>query len=94
MFLGYYTGSVYSDKSLLSGGFLGESTENGSVIAIKTHSYTRATDCDKLIVLIRNPYQTLIAEMNRRMSTSHVQRGNENIFKLKGELSTFQLLLL
>lgn len=66
-FTGYYTGSIYDDKRLYLGGFKGE-TENfkdGRVIAIKAHSYREDRGLDNAILLIRNPFDAILAEFNR-----------------------------
>ncbi|XP_060076046.1 WSCD family member AGAP003962-like [Ylistrum balloti] len=65
---GVATGSVYSDVGLKRDGFPGEGQTNASVIVIKTHSlgpderarYVRA------ILLIRDPFDALLSEFNRR----------------------------
>ncbi|KAI0242306.1 WSC domain-containing protein 2 [Lamellibrachia satsuma] len=71
---GVYTGSVYSDKVLVKEGFPGEGLTNGSVIVIKTHwnfenheigKFTRA------ILIIRNPFEAIVSEYNRRQTQSH-----------------------
>ncbi|KAI6654878.1 WSC domain-containing protein 2-like [Oopsacas minuta] len=77
---GYYTGSVYIDRKLQSYGNL-ESVFNSSVIAIKTHEshgiinkyFTKAIDYKKCILIVRNPKQTLIAEINRFFTNDHTK---------------------
>ena len=72
---GYYTGSVYFDKSLYNGGFIGEKEpiRDGTTIVVKNHdlmgykvpglSYAKG-----IILLVRNPYDAILAEFNRRES--------------------------
>lgn len=67
-FTGYYTGSIYDDKKLYQGGFKGE-TENwkeGRVIAVKSHSYREDRGLGDAILLIRNPFDAILAEFNRQ----------------------------
>ncbi|KAK7086073.1 WSC domain-containing protein 1, partial [Halocaridina rubra] len=77
---GLFTGSIYNDRQLASKGFYGESdpVECGCTIVVKTHGYTlgalpetkekRMKIMDKFygrgILLLRNPYDTLIAFRN------------------------------
>ena len=72
---GIYTGSVYSrrgDPELWQRGYYGEGIRNGSVIAVKTHGAVgRSTRFQRAIVVIRNPYDAMFADFNRRASGSH-----------------------
>jgi len=66
-FTGFYTGSIYDDKKLFTGGFKGE-TENfrdGRVVAIKAHSFREERGLGDAILLIRNPFDAILAEFNR-----------------------------
>lgn len=77
---GYYTGSVYMDKSLYDGGFKGEFRQvfAGDTIAQKIHhqyhnrltkSYFKQTrDC---IILFRSPKEALLSEYKRTHSGKH-----------------------
>ncbi|XP_070185073.1 WSCD family member GA21586-like [Littorina saxatilis] len=69
---GIYTGSVYNDKQLIRGGFLGESVRDGTVVAIKTHLVEKDHPYERAILIIRNPYDAMFAEFNRRGSNNHV----------------------
>ena len=71
--LGLLTGSVYKDYALLKNGFPAESVVNSSVSVVKTHEFGEGTikSFNKVILLIRNPYEALQAEFNRR-SGGHV----------------------
>ena len=85
---GFHTGSVYIDHQLSSYGFL-ESVFNGSVIAIKTHEsyatinkyFFKAVDYDKCILLVRNPKQTIAAEVNRYFTKHHTNRLHPSRWK-------------
>ncbi|CAK8688776.1 unnamed protein product [Clavelina lepadiformis] len=77
---GVFTGSVYHDQVLASGGFLGEldSISSGRTSVIKAHD---AVNCNsKNIVLIRNPFDAILAEYTRQRSSSHTGLGNINMF--------------
>ncbi|KAG1970229.1 WSC domain-containing protein 1 [Pimephales promelas] len=67
---GFYTGSYYFDGSLYNKGFKGEKDywQSGRVICIKTHeSGQREIEMfNSAILLMRNPYRSLIAEFNRK----------------------------
>ncbi|XP_076139371.1 sialate:O-sulfotransferase 2-like isoform X2 [Alosa pseudoharengus] len=67
---GFYTGSYYFDRSLYEKGFKGEKDnwKSGRTICIKTHEKGKQEieAFDSGILLIRNPYRTLMAEFNRK----------------------------
>uniref|UniRef100_A0A3P9LR75 WSC domain containing 1b n=1 Tax=Oryzias latipes TaxID=8090 RepID=A0A3P9LR75_ORYLA len=67
---GYYTGSFYFDGTLFNRGFKGEKDywRSGRSICVKTHeSGQREVEMfDSAILLIRNPYRSLMAEFNRK----------------------------
>ncbi|XP_062309369.1 sialate:O-sulfotransferase 1 [Osmerus eperlanus] len=67
---GYYTGSFYFDGALYNQGFKGEKDywKSGRSICVKTHeSGPREIEMfDAAILLIRNPYRSLVAEFNRK----------------------------
>ena len=66
--LGVSTGSAYKDTALLKNGFPAESVSNGSVIAVKTHEWGKVTRerFDTAILLVRDPFDSILAEFNRR----------------------------
>ena len=93
---GYYTGSIYCD-SALKAVFPGESVASGNVVAVKTHhSDSRDLPKDiqlatgqekyhKAVVLVRNPFDALISEANRRWNSkqsrnAHIGLANEASF--------------
>uniref|UniRef100_A0A1A8KUD2 WSC domain containing 1 n=1 Tax=Nothobranchius kuhntae TaxID=321403 RepID=A0A1A8KUD2_NOTKU len=67
---GFYTGSFYFDGTLYNRGFKGEKDywKSGRSICVKTHeSGQRDIQMfDSAILLIRNPYRSLMAEFNRK----------------------------
>ncbi|XP_045623434.1 uncharacterized protein [Procambarus clarkii] len=84
---GLFTGSVYIDRELAAKGFYGENEnpECGCTIVVKTHGYClgglpedrdqRVKEMDKFfgrgLLLLRNPYDTLIAYRNY-LSAGHL----------------------
>ncbi|XP_056662905.1 sialate:O-sulfotransferase 1-like isoform X2 [Monodelphis domestica] len=67
---GFYTGSYYFDGTLYNKGFKGEKDHWRSrrTICVKTHESGRREIemFDAAILLIRNPYRSLVAEFNRK----------------------------
>ena len=80
-FTGVSTGSVYKDVALLKNGFPGESVANGSVIAVKTHEWGQVTreKFDAAILLVRDPFESILAEFNRR-SGGHIGHASQEKF--------------
>ncbi len=90
---GICTGAIYCDPDLRAKGFKGESIHDGSVLVIKTHvpvpqwkdaKITRRILKNPLfgsaILLIRNPFDALVAEENRLRSKGHVTLINISRF--------------
>lgn len=79
---GVFSGSLYCDTTLKSE-FPGEFVVSGNVVVIKSHhADTRALPkdvqlstgrkgYDKAIILVRNPFDALISEANRRWNSKH-----------------------
>ena len=77
---GIFTGSIYCDPGLKVI-FPGESVVSGNVVAIKTHQsdtvelpddikkFSGKTNFDKVILIVRNPYDALVSEANRRWNS-------------------------
>ena len=95
---GYYTGSVYSDKYLYAGGFIGEKEKwrNGRTILIKNHDHKRnlSNEAKGVVLLVRNPYDAILAEFNRFQSSNHtgsasLENFNSKWFKTVEKLSTW-----
>lgn len=93
---GIFSGSIYCD-SILKSVFPGESVASGNVIVIKTHHSdcmelpkdiqlaTKQQKYDKAIVLVRNPFDALVSEANRRWNSKrahndHIGLANEASF--------------
>lgn len=93
---GVFTGSIYCDP-VLRKMFPGEFVASGNVVVVKTH-HADTTDLpkdvqleankqkyDRAIVLVRDPYDALVSEANRRWNSnrtvnSHVGLAGETAF--------------
>ena len=84
-YTGYYTGSIYSDNNLFHGGFKvsgdmknkakvfkGEKVDwkAGTTIVVKAHSFKDDRNLNDSILLIRSPYDAILAEFNRLKGNS------------------------
>ncbi|XP_072178145.1 sialate:O-sulfotransferase 2-like [Diadema setosum] len=83
---GVYTGSVFCDKSLLNGGFLGECerADCGCTSVVKMHWFLSGYEYLEWkggILLLRNPYNALVAEWNRRKGKGHIGHAAEETFR-------------
>ncbi len=93
---GVYTGSIYCDTSLKPY-FPGEYVVSGNVLVVKTHysdtpklpkriqKHTGKKTFDMAILLVRNPYDALVSEANRRWSKTrkaerHLELAEESTF--------------
>ncbi|XP_006016173.1 WSC domain-containing protein 1 [Alligator sinensis] len=83
---GFYTGSYYFDGTLYNKGFKGEKDHWRSrrTICVKTHeSGKREIEMfDSAILLIRNPYKSLMAEFNRKYA-GHLGYATDQNWKSK-----------
>ena len=88
---GICTGSIYCDSPLRNKGFVGEYVHDGSVLVVKTHTSDYQWKDAKLIkrnredayyssaiLLIRNPFDTFIAERHRLRSLAQMERKPDN----------------
>lgn len=86
---GICTGAVYCDISLRGKGFAGEHTRGGQALVIKTHSSSsewisgrsktrvlreKSGLFGSAILLIRNPFDALVAEWNRKVANNFRER--------------------
>lgn len=76
---GFCTGYVECDYTMKMRGFIGENINSGSVLVVKTHldaphwiggemNQTKYTYYGSAIVLLRNPYDSIVAEWNRLLA--------------------------
>jgi len=68
---GIYTGSVYCDPSYVASGMVGEGLRTGNVIVVKTH-FTKIKS-SKIIYLIRNPFDAIVAEWTRFVTRRNME---------------------
>ena len=93
---GIYTGSIYCDTTLKAA-FPGEHVCSANVLVVKTHHpdsthlpkdvklILKRNSFDKAIVLVRNPYDALVSEANRRWNVNvkaerHLGLAKESAF--------------
>ncbi|XP_074529223.1 sialate:O-sulfotransferase 1 [Halichoeres trimaculatus] len=83
---GYYTGSFYFDGTLYNRGFKGEKDywKSGRSVCVKTHEsgQKEIEMFDSAILLIRNPYRSLMAEFNRKCA-GHLGHATDAQWKSK-----------
>ncbi|KAJ0004222.1 hypothetical protein NQD34_010436 [Periophthalmus magnuspinnatus] len=83
---GYYTGSFYFDGTLYNRGFKGEKDywKSGRSICVKTHEsgQKEIEMFSSAILLIRNPYRSLMAEFNRKCA-GHLGHASDAQWKSK-----------
>ena len=76
---GICTGFLYCDFAMRREGFIGESVKSGSVLVVKTHTispkwygsrqpHMNDPYYGSAIYILRNPYKSMIAEWNRRVT--------------------------
>ena len=84
---GICTGFLYCDYEMRKEGFIGEMIKSGSVIVVKTHTlvpqwygidYSRPKRDEpyysSAVFIVRNPYNALIAEWNRRATNGIMKK--------------------
>lgn len=83
---GFYTGSFYFDGTLYNRGFKGEKDfwKSGRSICVKTHEsgQKEIEMFSSAILLIRNPYRSLMAEFNRKCA-GHLGHASDAQWKSK-----------
>lgn len=65
---GVFTGSIYCDKSYVKAGMIGEGIRSEFVAAVKCHNCRSKVikKFSKVIYIVRNPFDTFLAEFTRR----------------------------
>lgn len=107
---GICTGFLYCDYAMRREGFIGETVKSGNALVVKTHTISpkwygtkqpRSDDpyYGSAIYILRNPYMSMIAEWNRRVTydmlrlphnESHTNEVQEHFWR---KLNSAQLLL-
>lgn len=83
---GIFTGSVYNDARLKRSGFPGESVTNGSVVVVKTHTSKpdRIKIFDRVVLIVRDPYEAILSFFNFRQTPGHVGKATPEDFDTGG----------
>ncbi len=84
------TGAVYCDVSLRKSGFVGEYIQSGAALVVKTHERdpraevkggnggrelkSANTSFGAIIMIIRNPFNALVSEWNRKVANEFSTR--------------------
>ena len=88
VFLGLATGSKYCSRRLIRT-FIGEcQTDTSKTIALKTHGRAHPqseSKYEKAILIIRNPYDAILAEFNRGESMNKTAIVDRSAFESKSE---------
>ena len=84
---GVYTGSVFCDYEYIKAGMIGEGVRSGNVIAVKTHFCKDVSKFSKVIYIVRNPFDAVFADFNRKVMrrsehspSSHVDELSTTLF--------------
>ena len=98
---GIFTGSQDCDIVLKSCGLLGEGVQSSNVLMVKTHKpsdlieTTPQRHFKAAVVLMRNPFDTILAEYNRMVLWSHIRKLEpEHFRKFATYMSTYEWVLL
>ncbi|CAH1780237.1 unnamed protein product [Owenia fusiformis] len=87
---GIYTGSMFDDIDLKKHGFPGEGRTDGHVVVIKTHDVSTFEYYQRVIIIIRNPFDAFLADFKRLMNKEeHVGEITEDEFKEKNMITPF-----
>ena len=62
---GIYTGAWYCDKNYIRAGMFGEGVNNNNVLVMKIHFPKNGWLPDKVMYIVRNPFDCILAEWNR-----------------------------
>jgi hypothetical protein len=77
---GFYTGSVYDDVDLMRL-LPAEGVDSGAVLVVKAHlnpaKYMPQTTAERIILLVRHPFDAIWSEYNRRIAGGHANIAGE-----------------
>ena len=92
---GLLTGSVYHDFALKHTGFPAEGVSNRSVVLVKTHEWGTGARhrYDKAVILLRNPYDAIMAEFNRFFAGHKGHAKRERYEERDGELKYINIII-
>jgi len=85
---GIYTGAMYCDKAYVYAGMIGEGLKTQNVLAIKSHEKSamvmRDLKPDKVIYIVRNPFESLLADWCRRAHKENLEQHTVKCVQTKG----------
>ena len=78
---GIYTGGVDCDFSYYAAGMIGEGIVSNNVIVVKSHWEPPTWNfTNKILYIVRNPFDVFVADWNREQGHSHVAVANDSYF--------------
>jgi len=81
---GIYTGTMFCDNAYIRAGMIGEGVVSNQVIAVKSHYESPKWKFpEKIIYIVRNPFDVFVADWNRLMSKTgnpHISEVSKNYF--------------
>ena len=86
---------MHKNIGLLINSFSGEGITSNSVLVTKTHNVNRLTkesqdtEYDSVVFLIRNPYDAIVSEANRKWGEGHLKLADISNFKNDKQWSDF-----
>ena len=82
---GFFTGSIYNETLMVNKGFLGEyeTPTSGRTIVVKNHGHRYMEFAAGMVLVVRNPYDAIVADFNRQMSHKHT--GSADPAQFEGE---------
>ena len=83
--IGYHTGSVYNDLALKRNGFRMERPVTATTNHLMSDELRNGSQFDQVVIVIRNPLDSMKAEWNRRKTGSHVRSMNGTTYAGKSK---------
>lgn len=78
---GVYTGAIDCDFAYCHAGMIGEGIVSNNVIAVKSHWEPPTWNfTNKVLYIVRNPFDAFVADWNREQASSHVAVANASYF--------------
>jgi len=78
---GIYTGGVDCDFAYYRAGMIGEGIVSNNVIVVKSHWEPPSWNfTNKILYIVRNPFNAFVADWNREQASSHVATANVSYF--------------
>ena len=78
---GIYTGAMDCDFAYCQAGMIGEGIVSNNVIVVKSHWEPPTSNfTNKVLYIVRNPFDAFVADWNREQASSHVAVANASYF--------------